>query len=48
MKTERSSHRLVVLGQDAVAIAGVGLNSAEKYSLHDDQWKELHDLNVER
>ena len=48
MNAKRSSHRLVLLGQYAIAIAGGFLKSVEMYSLHDDYWTNLSDLNEKR
>ena len=48
MKTKRYEHRVVLLGSEAIAIAGWTLKSAERYSLQDDQWTDLADLNVKR
>ena len=42
MNTPRDRHRLVLLGSEAIAIAG----SVEKYSLNDDQWTNMPELSV--
>ena len=48
MKTKRYEHRLVLLGPDAVVIAGRTLKSVEKYSSLKNRWTFQPELNVMR